>query len=204
MVCHTSCSLVWHGIYHNNIMSLSVLYIREQCITSHHIHIFIYPAFLVEQVTSGTVKVTLSYGSVPLVDETLDLCDLVTQIHKQCPLQTGPFTLQLKENIPDYVPSVSELFIVNLLMSSAILTHVYTCRVPMKAKPLFLIRMEKKWRAWILTCNYNSREKQHIIITYIIIHTYIYVCTYNYISLFTSVQRCKIPVVLSFTRKNII
>ena len=65
-----------------------------------------------EEVTSGTVKVSLNFGSVPVVDETLDLCDLVTQIDKKCPLQKGPFDLKITETIPDYVPSVSNLFIV--------------------------------------------------------------------------------------------
>ena len=64
-----------------------------------------------EEVTSGTVKVSMKYGTIPLVDESLDLCDLVTQVNMKCPLAKGPFNLDLKEDIPDYVPSVSNLFI---------------------------------------------------------------------------------------------
>ena len=51
---------------------------------------------------------SLKYGSIPVVDETLDFCDLVTQINKQCPLKKGTFTIDIpKEEIPDYIPSVS-------------------------------------------------------------------------------------------------
>ena len=64
--------------------------------------------------TSGTVKVSLTYENVPVVDESLDLCDLVTQIDRHCPLEKGPFDLKLTETIPDYVPSVSNLLIVKL------------------------------------------------------------------------------------------
>ena len=58
--------------------------------------------------TSGEVKLSLKYGNIPIVDETLDFCDLVTQINKQCPLKKGPFTINFdKQSIPDYIPSVS-------------------------------------------------------------------------------------------------
>ena len=58
--------------------------------------------------TSGEVKVSLNYGDIPIVDETLDLCDLVTQINDQCPLKKGPFSIHnVNQTIPDYVPSVS-------------------------------------------------------------------------------------------------
>ena len=65
-----------------------------------------------EEVTSGTVKVSLTYGTLPVVDESLDLCDLVTEINLHCPLEKGPFSFKLEEDIPDYVPSVSNLFMV--------------------------------------------------------------------------------------------
>ena len=51
---------------------------------------------------------SLKYGDIPIVDETLDLCDLVTQIDKQCPLKQGKFPINIQDiKIPDYVPSVS-------------------------------------------------------------------------------------------------
>ena len=54
------------------------------------------------------MKVSLKYGKIPIVDETLDLCDLVTQINKQCPLEKGKVHINIpQEAIPDYVPSVS-------------------------------------------------------------------------------------------------
>lgn len=60
---------------------------------------------LLEEVTSGEMKVNLKYGNIPIVDETLDLCDLVTQINKECPLKKGDFSFKFDEQIPDYIPS---------------------------------------------------------------------------------------------------
>lgn len=108
---------------------------------------------VVEEVTSGNVKVSLNYGTIPVVDETLDLCDLVTQVDKQCPLQKGPFPLKITANIPDYVPTVSNLFIVKSheVLTLNICIHMSMCRVSTKAKLLLLIRMERNWHVWMLT-----------------------------------------------------
>ena len=69
---------------------------------------------LVEDVTSGEVKVNLNYGNIPIIDETLDLCNLISQIDKSCPLKKNKdvkFTSQ--RDLPDYVPSVSNTACVN-------------------------------------------------------------------------------------------
>ena len=66
-----------------------------------------YTQFIEEEVTSGEVKIKLNYGKIPIVDETLDMCDLITEIGKSCPVKAGPFEVVLKQNLPDYVPSVS-------------------------------------------------------------------------------------------------
>ena len=62
----------------------------------------------VEEVTSGQIKISLNYGTIPIINETLDLCDLITQINKRCPLK-GDMTINVKESeaLPDYLPSVS-------------------------------------------------------------------------------------------------
>ena len=61
-----------------------------------------------EEVTSGEVKLSLKYGRIPIVYETLNFCDLVTQVNKQCPLKKGPFRINSdKHYLPDYMPSVS-------------------------------------------------------------------------------------------------
>lgn len=49
---------------------------------------------------------TLTYGDISIVDEKLDLCDLITQINRQCPIQKGPFDFTMSENIPSFIPSV--------------------------------------------------------------------------------------------------
>ena len=59
--------------------------------------------------TSGEVKFLLKYDTIPIVDETLDFCDLVAQINNlQCPLKKGPLKIDVaKQQLPDYIPSVS-------------------------------------------------------------------------------------------------
>lgn len=59
-----------------------------------------------EEVTSGEVSVKLNYGVIPIVDESLDFCDLITQIDHQCPVQEGNFPIKLSEDLPSYIPSV--------------------------------------------------------------------------------------------------
>ena len=98
-----------------------------------------------EEVTSGTVKVSLVYGSVPTVDESLDLCDLVTQVKRKCPLGKGPLSFKLEENIPDYVPSVSSNLLIVKSYEKLNFKYMYLCRVTTAAKLLFLIRMARNW-----------------------------------------------------------
>ncbi len=62
----------------------------------------------VEDVTSGEVKINLNYGNIPIIDETLDLCNLISQISLSCPLNKNKdVKFTLKRELPDYVPSVS-------------------------------------------------------------------------------------------------
>ena len=56
--------------------------------------------------TSGLVETTLNYGTISIIDEKLDFCDLITEINKNCPVQPGPFNLHFVKMIPDFVPSV--------------------------------------------------------------------------------------------------
>ena len=58
------------------------------------------------------MKVSAKYGEISILDETLDLCDLVTQINKQCPLEKGILIIANKRTIPDYIPAVSQTSIV--------------------------------------------------------------------------------------------
>lgn len=71
-------------------------------------HCFMQPFTTEEEVTSGEVALKLNYGVIPIVDESLDFCDLITQINKQCPLQKGPISIKLSEGLPNYIPSVSQ------------------------------------------------------------------------------------------------
>ena len=61
-----------------------------------------------EEVTSGEVWLSIKYGSVPIEDETKALCDMMTEMNKQCPLKKGPYQMHFATmKIPDYIPSVS-------------------------------------------------------------------------------------------------
>lgn len=62
-----------------------------------------------EEITSGEIKVKLNYGKIPIVDESLDLCDLITQISQQCPVKKGDFKVEITETLPAYIPSVGTL-----------------------------------------------------------------------------------------------
>lgn len=47
------------------------------------------------------------YGTISVVDQRLDLCDLITQIHKKCPIWAGKLSIHLRVFMPTYLPSVS-------------------------------------------------------------------------------------------------
>lgn len=50
---------------------------------------------------------SLMYGDISVVDEMLDLCDLITQIDKKCPIPEGKLSIHLTFNmLPTYLPSV--------------------------------------------------------------------------------------------------
>ncbi len=60
-----------------------------------------------ENLSSGEVQVSLNYGNIPIVNETLDLCDLVIQIGEKCPLNKKRIKFKVTKSLPDYIPSVS-------------------------------------------------------------------------------------------------
>lgn len=62
--------------------------------------------FTEEELTSGEISVKVNYGVIPIVDESLDLCDLITQINYQCPVSKGSFPIKTSQIIPSYIPSV--------------------------------------------------------------------------------------------------
>lgn len=44
---------------------------------------------LAKEVKGGSIKVTAKYGIITILDQSYDVCDLVKQIGKQCPLAAG-------------------------------------------------------------------------------------------------------------------
>lgn len=48
---------------------------------------------LAKEVSGGTIKVVAKYGIITILDQSYDVCDLVKQIGKECPLPAGEFLL---------------------------------------------------------------------------------------------------------------
>lgn len=58
--------------------------------------------------TDGSIAVKVYYGSVPLYNAKLDLCEVLLKVSQlSCPLKEGPYTVTVVETIPDFLPSVS-------------------------------------------------------------------------------------------------
>jgi len=61
-----------------------------------------------EKVTGGSVKLSLKYGFLPVYDHTFDLCNLLTEVHKTCPIQQGITTISVEtQELPTDIPKVS-------------------------------------------------------------------------------------------------
>jgi len=54
------------------------------------------------------VKLSLKYGFLPVYDHTFDLCNLLTEVHKTCPIQQGITTISVEtQELPTDIPKVS-------------------------------------------------------------------------------------------------
>jgi len=63
---------------------------------------------LKDAVTKGAyVEVSVKYGLITLIRETLDLCDHVKEVELECPIDEGKQTLTKVVNIPREIPPVS-------------------------------------------------------------------------------------------------
>ena len=60
-----------------------------------------------ETVTSGSVKVTLKLGFIPLPGQTFDLCDLLKDVGDSCPVEPGQLSIKQTLEIPRSIPGVS-------------------------------------------------------------------------------------------------
>jgi hypothetical protein len=58
-----------------------------------------------EEITSGQIWVTVNSGEIPLIDQKLEFCEVLSQTKKSCPVQPGDFQLQQASSIPIYMPS---------------------------------------------------------------------------------------------------
>ena len=60
-----------------------------------------------EELTGGTVMVSLMYGFLPIYKHTFDLCELLQYVKKTCPIPKGTYEGARNGTIPMDVPGVS-------------------------------------------------------------------------------------------------
>ena len=60
-----------------------------------------------EEVTGGSVKVSLMYGFLPIYKHTFDLCQLLQDVKKSCPVPKGILDVTVGTKLPMDVPGVS-------------------------------------------------------------------------------------------------
>ncbi|XP_065914200.1 putative phosphatidylglycerol/phosphatidylinositol transfer protein DDB_G0278295 [Dysidea avara] len=58
-----------------------------------------------KEITSGEIKVTVTYNDIQLLDKTYDVCELVEKSGDQCPISTGNKTMSITEEIPSDLPN---------------------------------------------------------------------------------------------------
>ncbi|XP_065914004.1 putative phosphatidylglycerol/phosphatidylinositol transfer protein DDB_G0278295 [Dysidea avara] len=57
-----------------------------------------------KEITGGKIKVVAKYGIITVLDQSYDVCDLVQQIGKQCPIPAGPLSGSATTMVPSDVP----------------------------------------------------------------------------------------------------
>jgi hypothetical protein len=63
---------------------------------------------LKESVEKGAyVILQVKYGVITLIKQTVDLCDQVSNVDLDCPLEEGPLTLTKDVDLPSQIPPVS-------------------------------------------------------------------------------------------------
>ena len=94
---HVMCMTVyihrWMTIY-GNLVSASIVFF------------FFFGTCVGEEVTSGQIEIDLKWGIFP-IDQKEDLCTVLKQSGKACPLEPGTQTMTLSQTIPSVAPSVS-------------------------------------------------------------------------------------------------
>ena len=60
-----------------------------------------------EEVTGGTVKVSLMYSFLPVYKHTFDLCELLQYVKKDCPVPRGILDISVDVKVPMDIPRVS-------------------------------------------------------------------------------------------------
>ncbi|XP_065914201.1 putative phosphatidylglycerol/phosphatidylinositol transfer protein DDB_G0278295 [Dysidea avara] len=57
-----------------------------------------------KEITSGEIKVVVTYNDIQLLDETYDACELLEKYGDQCPISTGNTTMSITVEVPSDLP----------------------------------------------------------------------------------------------------
>lgn len=57
-----------------------------------------------KDIMKGNIRIKATYGVIPLLDETVDLCDTLKQVNMTCPLSAGTYALTQSATIPSEAP----------------------------------------------------------------------------------------------------
>lgn len=73
-------------------------------------HLHVMHTIAGEDIKSGTVIVDGNYNGFIPYHENFELCDLVKDVDKTCPIKKGILVFKLKMNLPEDAPTVSFSF----------------------------------------------------------------------------------------------
>lgn len=57
--------------------------------------------------TSGKVNLNVTIDNVSVIDESLDLCPIISEVNLTCPLAKGTHIASITVDLPDDIPGVS-------------------------------------------------------------------------------------------------
>ena len=60
-----------------------------------------------EEVTGGSVTVSLMYGFLPIYKHSFDICELLQKVEKDCPVSKGILDITVDTKVPMDIPKAS-------------------------------------------------------------------------------------------------
>ena len=65
------------------------------------------PFVAYEEVTGGSVTVSLMYGFLPIYKHKFDICELLQKVEKDCPVPKGILDIAVDTKVPMDIPKAS-------------------------------------------------------------------------------------------------